>query len=72
VNINVHQIHVGLQESGQFLGMVGLYEQEASSTTRQVVPSLDAFWMIGASFSLFMKLPFQSTSCIHSARFFIW
>jgi hypothetical protein len=32
VNINVHQIHVGPQESCQLLGMVGLEEQEASST----------------------------------------
>jgi hypothetical protein len=33
VNINIHQIHIGLQESCQLLGMVGLDEQEASSTS---------------------------------------
>ena len=52
VDIKIHQVHVGLQEGCQFLGVVCLDEQESGSATCQVVPSLDVFRIIGSCLML--------------------
>jgi hypothetical protein len=57
VDIHIHQIHVRLQESRQFLGLIGLDQQKASASSRQIVPSLDALRMVGTGVMLLDHTP---------------
>src|SRR5262249_39469184 len=46
MHIKIQQVHVRLQKSSQILGLICFDEQETCSSTCQVVPTLDVFWMI--------------------------
>jgi hypothetical protein len=57
MDVYTHQIHVWLQKGCQFMGIIGLHKQKACTTSRQVIPTLDALRIIGPRLVLLDNAP---------------
>src|SRR5579885_857003 len=76
MDIEIHQIHVGLEKSRQLLWGIRIDDQETSPAACQVIPSLDVFRVItacvmhldnapGYLFAGRVRVPFKATIPLH-------